>query len=92
MPEKGKQKRKLDLEKANEPMPVYSAGMLGNIFGSVEISSVAIQEEEMRNYSASLSHIQRMEYLYDLICRAYAHVLDNPSENLWDKTIYIDHT
>jgi hypothetical protein len=74
----------------NEPQISYPAQKLGDVFKTITISTTEEQSEEMRQYSASLSYVQRMAYLYDLICRAYGHVLNNSSEDLWDKTIYID--
>ncbi len=90
---KRKKYTKQNKEKENivkESMASYNTPKLGNIFKTITISTLEEQEDEMRRYSASLSHVERMAYLYDLILRAFGHVLTNPSENLWDKTIHID--
>ena len=84
-----KQKKVVE-EGLNEPQLNYEVPKLGDIFKTISIATTEAQEEEMRNYSASLSPLQRMAYLYELICRAYGHVLNKPEENLFDKTIYID--
>ncbi len=88
---KPKEKKKIISNEVNEPVAEYRTGkMLSDIFKNITISSLEQQEDEMRKYSASLTTVQRMAYLYQLNQIAFAHLLDNPSEELWDKNIYID--
>ena len=93
MSRKNKQDNTQKEDHAMEPEARYlpRSKPLSKIFSDITISTLEQQEEEMRKYSAALSPIERMAYLQDLIKIAYAHVLNNPGENLWDKKIYIDH-
>ena len=77
----------------NEPVAVYqpvSNQPLAEMFPGIVISTMEKQENEMRQYSASLSPVERMEYLQELIKRAYGHILADSNANLWEKIIYID--
>ena len=79
-------------DRANEPNADYLKANipLSQIFKSITISTLEKQQEEMLQYSASLTHLQRMEHLQELIRIAYAHILNDSSLNLWDKKIYLD--
>lgn len=84
-------KKEEQTNQVNEPAAEYRIGTkLSETFENITISTLQQQEDEMRTYSASLSHVQRMAYLYQLNQIAFAHLLESPSENLWDKNIYID--
>lgn len=77
-------------DEVNEPVTLYhTPKKLSELFKNITIFTLAEQEDETRAYSASFRHVQRMAYLSKLNQIAFAHVLENPSENLWDKNIYI---
>lgn len=86
---KHKDKERYEL---NEPQVAYGIQpkSLSQLFKKITISSLEKQEDEMRQYSASLTYVERMAYLQELIRIAYADVLSDPTKNLWDKKIYID--
>ena len=76
---------------ANEPMEKYGKEKkLSEVFKGITISTLEEQEEDTRRYSASLSPLERMAYLHQLIQSAYAHVLSDKTKVLWDKKIYLD--
>jgi hypothetical protein len=88
---KKKSNKEKQKNEVNEPAGEYRIGTrLSETFENITISTLQQQEDEMRTYSASLSYVQRMAYLYQLNQIAFAHLLENPSEDLWDKNIYID--
>jgi len=63
---------------------------LSKIFEGIKIFTLEEQEDEMRKYSTSLSPVERMAYLQELIKIAYVQELNDPKKNLWDKKIHID--
>src|ERR1051326_2690948 len=77
--------------KEKEPATTYGKSKkLSQVFKTITISSLAEQEEEMRAYSSGLSPLERLAYLYKLNQIAFAHVLNDPDQKLWDKKIHID--
>ncbi|HET6992991.1 MAG TPA: hypothetical protein VFJ43_16785 [Bacteroidia bacterium] len=77
----------------NEPSMNYVSvpgKNLAETFKTITVSSFKDQEEDMRKYSASLSPLQRMAYLYQLNQVAFAHILSNPKKSQWKKEIIID--
>jgi len=82
-----------DGDMVNEPSMNYISAPGKNLFETfktITVSSLEEQEEDMRKYSVSLSPLQRMAYLYQLNQIAFASVLNDPNENLWEKKIIID--
>ena len=77
----------------NEPELKYISSPGKNLFETfktISVSTLEDQENEMRNYSLSLSPVERMAYLYQLNQIAFAHILNDPKENLFEKIIIID--
>lgn len=78
-------------DQVNEDAAPYGAGRrLSDFFPGVHVSSMEEQSELNRKYSASLSPVERMAYMHQLILIAYAEELQKPVEELWDKKIYLD--
>lgn len=63
---------------------------LSEIFPGIHMSSLEEQDELRRKYSASLSPLERMAYMHQLILIAYAEELKKPKDELWNKTIIFD--
>lgn len=72
--------------KVEETRVKYKTRKLGEIYNNITFSSLEEQENEMRTYSAGLTKRERMEYLYDLICRLNREEI----EKVMDKNIIID--
>lgn len=75
----------------NEPQTEYvSKPKLGDVYKTITISSFEDMEDERRKYSASLSPIQRMAYLYELNQLAFGHIFKQGDQSFWTKEIIIE--
>ncbi len=77
---------------ANEPFAPYTGTgkKLSELFPGIHISTLQEQEDQMREYSASLTPVERMAYLQYLIRLTWGDELDDPDNKLWNKNIVID--
>ncbi|HLG02491.1 MAG TPA: hypothetical protein VI731_02780 [Bacteroidia bacterium] len=77
-------------EMNEDPVPFKREPRLAEIFPGIHLSSFEEQAELTRNYSASLSPVERMAHLHKLILIAYAQELQRPIEELWNNNIVMD--
>jgi hypothetical protein len=61
---------------------------LADVFEGIHISSFEQQENDLRNYSLSLTPVERMHYLQQLIKASFGKKVYD--KKLWDKKIVID--
>jgi hypothetical protein len=73
----------------NEEAALYQK-KLSEFFPGIHISSLEEQDELRRKYSASLTPVERMAYLYQLIQVAYADILSKRDDKTEDKKIIIE--
>ncbi len=79
-------------KEVKEPSTSYGATekKLSELFPGIYISTLQEQEDQMREYSASLTPVERMAYLQYLIRLTWGDELDDPDNKLWNKNIVID--
>lgn len=74
-------------DKVSESVSTYG---LGNTYKTITISTLEDMENNNRIYSAKLTPLERMAYLFELNMNAFGHLLKStPMSELWDKTIHI---
>jgi hypothetical protein len=76
---------------ANEdPTPYKKEKSLSELFPGIHLSSLPEQDRLSAEYSMSLSPVERMALMHQLILIAYAEELKKPVEELWNKTITVE--
>lgn len=76
---------------ANEPQPGFDSSTTRTAFKKVIVFSTLEEQDRLtREFTASLSHVERMQYLQKLIRIFYGLELSQPVEKFWTKKLVSD--
>lgn len=83
-------KEEKDKKQVNEPEVNYSAPKkLGEVFKTITVSSFEEMEDDRRKYSAFLSPVERMAYLFELNKLAFGILSQEERQKRFEKKIFI---